>query len=331
MPSRSSASTQSWAPWGTTGSSVAIQRSAVGVVDPLDNGEDRAARAGGTPPRERRRAAAPPSPPRAGPRRPAAGRARGAAPGPSRRGSRSSSSTRYSWKRAWQRIVSPPGAHATGRCAARSEASRSPPSVRPSAAARTGVTVVQDRRLDQEVAVVGAQLGEHLRGQVAVQRVGLAAHARHVLRRAPGLEEHAGDPAAGRLDDARRVGLALADLGQRLRRPRRAVKVRSSSPIAAIAPVDGRSADRPRGTSRRLISTARSGLWRVAEQRVDQLPRLARLARGAPCRRARGRPAESPSASASRPAASTCPRPADSAWATTPRTCGATRASEASR
>ena len=68
-------------------------------------------------------------------------------------GRRSSRATRYSWKRGWQRIASWPGIHANGRCAVRSDASRSP---RVGAAERRGAhraDFVQDRRLDQEVPV----------------------------------------------------------------------------------------------------------------------------------------------------------------------------------
>ena len=76
--------------------------------------------------------------------------------------------------------------------------------------------LVEQRGRLEEVAVGRREVAEDLRGEIAGERVGLAARAGDVLGRAPRLEEHAGHPAAG---DLHRVGLVDgvdAPAGQRL-------------------------------------------------------------------------------------------------------------------
>ena len=76
---------------------------------------------------------------------------------------------------------------------------------------------LEQRCGDQERPVVGMQLLDDLRGQVAVERVGLASQPGDVVLGAPRLEEHAGDPAAGGLHRRDRVDLRPPEVGQRPR------------------------------------------------------------------------------------------------------------------
>ena len=72
---------------------------------------------------------------------------------------RSKRASRYSRKREWQRITRPSARQLTGRCRARRRASRSPALVSPSAAARAGTDLVEQRRRHQEVTVARVRAG----------------------------------------------------------------------------------------------------------------------------------------------------------------------------
>ena len=96
----------------------------------------------------------------------------------------------------------------------------------------------------QQLALGRSQARQDLRREVAVQRVGLAADALDVVGRPPGLEEHAGHPAAGVGDGARRVDArppgALEGLRRLLgrERQRRLADGRDAADRAAVAEVD---------------------------------------------------------------------------------------------
>ena len=96
----------------------------------------------------------------------------------------------------------------------------------------------------QQLALGRRQARQDLRRQVAVQRVGLAADALDVVGRPPRLEEHAGHPAAGVRDGARRVDALPPGALERLRRllgrerQRRLADGRDAADRAAVAEVD---------------------------------------------------------------------------------------------
>jgi hypothetical protein len=81
--------------------------------------------------------------------------------------------------------------------------------------ARSADLVEQGCR-DQEFAVLRLELAEDVGGEIAVQRVGFAAHAGDVSYGAPDLEQHTGHPAACSLDGGGRVDLGMTELRERL-------------------------------------------------------------------------------------------------------------------
>src|SRR5438445_43675 len=70
-----------------------------------------------------------------------------------------------------------------------------------------GADLVQERGRHQELAIEGIELVEDVRGQVAVEGIGLAAAADDVLLRPPRLEQDAGDPSSRGLDGGGSVDL----------------------------------------------------------------------------------------------------------------------------
>jgi hypothetical protein len=137
--------------------------------------------------------------------------------------------------------------------------------------------LIEQRRRHEELAVRGIELPEDVRGQIAVQRIGFSAHAGDVAGRAPGLEQHAGHPAAGRLHGIRRVELGLAERGQRIR----SLGVRESELLLAERR-DRRVACSERIQRRRDRPAADEheprAARRIAQERLDHRPGLAAVA-----------------------------------------------------
>ena len=209
------------------------------------------------PPRARRRRAAPRSPPRGVPRRRAGGR------GPAARAATSLDAAPLEQLQQVLAKARVAAQHAPVRRPddrqVRGAQRREPRGRRrrcPSASARAAVTSSSTDVVDEEVAVGRASWLEDVRGEVAVQRIGLAARAGHVLARAPGLEQHAGHPAAGRLDGRRRVDVRRARCGERLGRLGRGERQRRSR--RAPRPRRSRGCRGASGSARRLIRTTRS-------------------------------------------------------------------------
>ena len=134
-----------------------------------------------------------------------------------------------------------------------------------------GGDLVEHRGHLQQLALGGRQARQDLRGEVAVQRVGLAADALDVVGRPPGLEEHAGHPAAGVGDGPRRVDALAPCALERLRgllrreRERRLAHGRDAADRAALAEVDADVRAAQQGDPQ--------GRGRVAHERPDHRQR----------------------------------------------------------
>ena len=145
----------------------------------------------------------------------------------------------------------------------------------PEAACALGRHLVEQGRLDQEVAVLRRHPREDAGRQVPVEGVGLAADEGQVGRRAPGLEDDPGDPSAGGGD--RRRGVHVARTRQ-LQRPA-GLADREGQLLLAQRP-DAALEQRPAEVERELLAAdqddprPRHG---VAHEALDHAERLGRV------------------------------------------------------